>query len=305
MSAPVIDDTTRQRLTKRFGAEIRPWLDELPDVLGALAERWHVEWGLLIPRGSMSVVIRCAMPDGSRAVLKVSPDRGRLANEAAALDRWTTVHTPSVFAADESVGALLMEAIEPGTPLVDSLIYPDTETTADLLTSLGADSVPDPSYPVLADRVAYLFDSGASPYERHPELLELIPRELYERGRRLATRLAEGVPTSTLLHGDLTPSNILDGGARRGLVAIDPAPCLGDDVGFDAVDLLLWQAADIDAIEARATRLASAIDVDAGRLLDWCTAFAVMVALELAETAGDADSRVQAALTLAYQAPTG
>jgi streptomycin 6-kinase len=31
----------------------------------------------------------------------------------------------------------------------------------------------------------------------------------------------------------LTPSSILDGGAERGLVAIDPAPCLGDPA-FDA-----------------------------------------------------------------------
>ena len=124
MSVPIIDDAARQRLTKRFGSEIAPWLDELPDVLGALAGRWRVEWGSLIPRGSMSIVIRCAMPDGRPAVLKISPDRARLANEAAALGRWTTVHTPSVLAVDESVGALLIEAIAPGTPLVESLIYP-------------------------------------------------------------------------------------------------------------------------------------------------------------------------------------
>src|SRR5206468_6468534 len=133
---PILDDAVRQRLTARFGAEIASWLDELPDVLGALAERWQVEWGSLIPRGSMSVVIRCAMREGRSAVLKVSPDRPRLANEAAALARWTTVHTPSVLAFDESVGALLIEAIEPGTPLAESLIYPEMETAANLLTSL-------------------------------------------------------------------------------------------------------------------------------------------------------------------------
>src|SRR5438105_10857111 len=218
MSVPILDDAVRRRLTARFGAEIASWLDGLPDVLGALAERWHVEWGSLIPRGSMSVVIRCAMRDGRSAVLKVSPDRARLANEAAALARWTTLHTPSVLAVDESVGALLLEAIEPGTPLVESLMYPDLETAADLLTALHANGVPDPSYPSLSHRVAYLFDSGTNPYKRDPDLLELIPLELYERGRELATRLAESVPPTALLHGDLTPSNILDGGAQRGLV---------------------------------------------------------------------------------------
>ena len=304
MSVPIIDDAARQRLTKRFGSEIAPWLDELPDVLGALAERWRVEWGSLIPRGSMSIVIRCAMLDGRPAVLKISPDRSRLANEAAALGRWTTVHTPSVLAVDESVGALLIEAIEPGTALVGSHIYPDTETTADLLISLHANGVPDPSYPSLADRVAHLFRSGASPYERHPELMKLIPQELYERGRRLATELAKSVPPTALLHGDLTPSNVLDGGAQRGLVAIDPAPCLGDDVAFDAIDLLLWQADDVDTIAARAELLAPAIGAETGHLFEWCTAFAAMIALELAESPDASPDRVQTYLALAAQAPS-
>jgi hypothetical protein len=69
------------------------WFDELPAVLSALAERWQIEFGPLIPRGSMSVVIRYQLADGRPAVLKVSPDRTRVANEAAALDSWTTVQT--------------------------------------------------------------------------------------------------------------------------------------------------------------------------------------------------------------------
>jgi streptomycin 6-kinase len=251
----------------------------------------------------MSVVIRCRMPDGRPAVLKLSPDRVRLANEAEALDRWTTVHTPSVLAVDESVGALLIEAIEPGTPLIESLTYPDIESAADLLTSLHATGVPDPSYPPLARHVAYLFRSGTNPYKRHPELLEQIPLELYERGRRLATRLAEGVPPTALLHGDLTPSNILEGGAKRGLVAIDPAPCLGDDLAFEAIDLLLWQADDVDTIVARATLLAPAIGAETSHLIEWCAAFAAMAALELAESPNPSPVRIQAYLTLASKAP--
>ena len=88
-------------------------------------------------------------------------------------------------------------------------------------------------------------------------------------------------------------------------MAIDPAPCLGDDLAFDAIDLLLWQADDMDVIAARAEQLAPAIGVDANRLLDWCTAFAAMTALELAEAPDSSRERIQAALTLASQAPTG
>jgi streptomycin 6-kinase len=304
MHSPWIDDGVRRRLTARFGAVVDAWFDELPAVLSALAERWQVEFDSLITRGSMSVVIRCRMTDGRPAVLKVSPDRTRLANEAAALDKWTTVHTPSVLAVDESVGALLLEAIEPGTPLVESPTYPDMESVAELLTSLHETGAPDPSYPPLAQHVAYLFNSGTRPYQRRPELVDTVPPELYERGRQLATQLVEHVSPTALLHGDLTPNNILDGGNRRGLVAIDPVPCLGADLAFEAIDLLLWRADDADTIAARAEQLAPAIGVDTRRLLDWCTAFAGMVALELAEAPNTPRERIEAAVTLANLAPT-
>ena len=128
--------------------------------LGDLVARWEVECGALIQRGSMSVVIRCRAADGRPAVLKVGPERERFAHEAAALARWKTIHTPSVLAVDERVGALLIEAVEPGTPLTESAAYPRMESLIDLMTSLHGDGVPDPSYRPAAHRVAYLFDSG-------------------------------------------------------------------------------------------------------------------------------------------------
>ena len=300
-TVPGIDAGTRQRLTARFGNEVEVWFDALPGVLTALEDGWQFKLGSPIPRGSVSAVFRCRMADGRRAVLKASPDRARLAFEAAALDAWPTVHTPAVIALDEQLGALLIEAIEPGTPLVVSSIYPAAESVAELLTSLHESGVSNPSYPTVEQRVAYLFDSSAKLYERHPELTALIPLDLYERGRRLATRLAQQGSPIVLLHGDLTPSNILDGGAERGLVAIDPAPCLGD-AAFDAVDLLLWQADDQETIAARIERLAVATNMDAGRLVGWCVAFAGMSALELASQGNGAGAGMDALLELASQA---
>ena len=300
-SFPELDEELRLRLGRRFGSAIHAWFDALPAVLGDLADRWGLEWGTLIQRGSMSVVIRCRAADGRPAVLKVTPDRVRLAHEAAALAGWRTVHVPAVLAVDEHAGALLIEAVEPGTPLAESAAYPNMERLAALLRSLHESGVPDPSYRPVADRVAYLFDSGRKNYERKPELTALIPPALYERGRRLALRLAADTTPAVLLHGDLTPVNILDGGAERGLVAIDPAPCLGD-LAFDAIDLVLWRARDVDTVAARAEQLAPAIGADADRLLDWCAAFAGMAALEIAEAPGGAREPVEPFVTLASRA---
>jgi streptomycin 6-kinase len=297
-SIPELDDELRRRLGRRFGSAIDAWFDELPLVLTGLAGRWQIDYGSLIQRGSMSVVIRCRLADGRPAVLKVSPDQKRLAHEAAALARWKTVHVPSVLGVDESVGALLIEAIEPGTPLIEAAAYPCAESLIDLMTSLHADGIPDPSYRPVADHIAYLFDSGMKNYERRPELAEVISHELYERGRQLAMRLAEDDSAAVLLHGDLTPVNVLDGGAERGLVAIDPAPCLGDPA-FDAIDLVLWRADDVETIAARAEQLAPAIGADVGRLLDWCAAFAGMTALEMAEAADNSLGHVETFVALA------
>lgn len=299
-TVPGIDAGARRRLTARFGSEVEAWFRELPGMLTALAARWQFELGSPIPRGSMSAVFQCRTADGRRVVLKVSPDRARLAFEAAALDACHTVHTPAVVALDEQLGALLIEAIEPGTPLVVSSTYPAAESVAELLTSLHGSGVPDPSYPTVDQRVAHLFDSSVALYDRHPELTALVPPDLYARGRRHATGLARRDSPIVLLHGDLTPSNVLDGGARRGLVAIDPAPCLGD-AAFDAVDLILWQATDLDTIEARTERLAALTDVNADRYFGWCVAFAAMIALELGSQ-GTSPSRIEALLQLASQA---
>ena len=299
-SLPELDDELRLRLGRRFGSAIDGWFDALPAVLSDLAERWDIEWGTLIQRGSVSVVIRCRTADGRPAVLKASPARERVAHEAAALAGWKTTHVPAVLAVDEAVGALLIEAIEPGTPLDESAAYPGVESLAALLTSLHEGGVRDPRYLLLADRVSYLFDSGMKDYERRPDLADLIPHELYARERRLAMRLAADAVPTVLLHGDLTPVNILDGGAERGLVAIDPAPCFGDPA-FDAVDLLFWRADDVETIAARAERLAPAIGADAGRLLGWCVAFAGMVALEKA-AASAAGDQLESLVALASRA---
>jgi len=295
---PDLDDELRRRLGRRFGTAVESWLDELPPVLEGLAERWQVGFESLIQRGSISVVIRCRTAEGRPAVLKVSPERRRVLDEAAALGRWKTVHVPAVLAVDESVGALLIEAIEPGTSLAETMTYPCLKSLAALMTSLHADGVPGPSDRPVAEHIAYLYESGRRNYERRPDLAGLIPPELYERGRQLALRLAENPPAAVLLHGDLTPVNVLDGGGERGLVAIDPAPCIGDPA-FDAIDLVLWLAEDVETITARAERLAPAIGAEPRRLFKWCAAFAAMTALERAEASDNAHERVEPFIELA------
>ena len=286
----------RERLVRRYGTRVESWLDALPHLLASLAERWQLEFGSLIPLGHMSVVMNCRASDGTPCVMKVCPDRDRLASEAAALALWDTTHVPSVLDVDTDVGALLIEAIIPGTMFVDEPEFP-TPAVAELLTALHGRGRPDPIYRPVEDHVEYLFDASARHRSQRPELQEVVSPALLERGRRLALQLASERATPVLLHGDLTPVNVLDGGPERGLVAIDPAPCLGDPA-FDAVDLLFWRAENVDTIVSRAESLAPAMDAEPDRMLAWCAAFAGMLASELAGEPDSSEARIRTALEL-------
>ena len=303
MNVPEIDEATRQRLTARFGSEVEAWLLQLPSLLAAVADQWDLALGAPIPRGRTSVVVRCRLADGRRGVLKVSPDRGRLAFEASALGDWRSRQVPDVLAVDEYLGALLLEAIEPGEPLSESVAYPPIGAVGHLLHDLHASGIPRTFYPGVDHRVRQLFDNSLKLYSWHPYLREVVPVELYERGRALGLRLAQSTDTPmVLLHGDLTPNNIVDGGPDRGLVALDPCPCVGD-AAFDAVDLLLWNLNDQQTVHLRAEQLAATTGAQPARLLGWCTAFAAMVALELASESDGSSERVHALAELATRAP--
>ena len=288
----------RRRLGRRFGRAIDPWFDALPTVLGGLAERWELEWDTVIERGSMSVVVRCRTGDGRRAVLKVSPDHERIAAEASALASWSS--TPSVPACSVDERRSAPDRGRRARDAADLADDPSIESLAQLLRSLHGHGVPDPRYRPVADRIAHLFDSGRKNYGRRPDLAALVPAELYERGRRSAMRLAAAASAIALLHGDLTPVNVLDGG-DRGLVAIDPAPCVGDPA-FDTVDLIFWRSGDVETVALRAQELAPAVGAEPARVVDWCIAFAAMVALELAEAPAGSSAQIEHLLALASRA---
>ena len=65
---------------------------------------------------------------------------GALASQATAPDAWHTEHTPTILGFDEQIGALLIQAIEPGTPPDVSWVYPTADGIAELLNGRHADT---------------------------------------------------------------------------------------------------------------------------------------------------------------------
>ena len=118
----------------------------------------------------------------------------------------------------------------------------------------------------LADRVECIFEHWIERHARRGEAVtRAVPVDRLRRGHALARALVADGGVPVLLHGDLHPGNVLDGGAARGLVAIDPRPCVGE-AAFDAVDWVFWGMREPSGWRARSRELAPAPGVDPERV---------------------------------------
>jgi streptomycin 6-kinase len=245
----LVDELARTRLIRRFGQDVTTWIDGLPGLLASLSDRW----GLVVDQhapGGTSATFRCHRA-GVLVFLKLTPEIDIAISEYRALSAWSEVPSMvSVLETDLTLGALLLEAVEPGDPVRDFFL-------PQLLTDLHVQA---DGFMPLRERVDFIFgllrrrttsaSSGGDNVDRH---------------HRLAAELARHDVPGTLLHGDLHQNNVLDGG-ERGAIAIDPRPCFGDPAS-DAVDMVYAG----DDHDARIEALSGVVDGDRLRL--WCDAY--------------------------------
>ncbi|GLZ28345.1 aminoglycoside O-phosphotransferase [Lentzea sp. NBRC 105346] len=245
----LVDELARTRLIRRFGHDVTTWLDDdLPALLDRLAAEWHLDIGRHMPGGTSCTFL--ADRGGTPVVLKLTPEPDIATAEYRALRAWDAVDAMvGVLDADLPAGALLLEAIEPGTQPAEGLSLEVCRLLLEQLHVPAADG-----FPPLRDRVDFVFSL----------LRRKTGRDVGPYHRAAAELALDDVP-SVLLHGDLHLGNVLDGG-DRGPVAIDPRPCVGDPA-VDAVDMV-YAAEDHDArIEALSGH------VDGDRLRLWVDAF--------------------------------
>jgi streptomycin 6-kinase len=247
-----------------------------------------------VGRGNTSLVLRCRLADGRAGILKLTPNAEIAALEASALRAWAgSGRVPQVWGWDEALAALLLEAIPGERSVLDVGLPVDLGEVASLLEGLHRSGGAGAGFPSLADGIEFIFEHWI---ERHGGRGP-VPVERLRRGCDLARELDFDTRAPMLLHGDLHPANVLDGGRTRGLVAVDPRPCVGDPA-VDAVDWVFWAAEGPDAWNRRSRELALALGLDPERLWAWCRAFAAMLAASRAAH-GAAASEIAALLALA------
>jgi streptomycin 6-kinase len=280
------------KLVHRFGPSVATWVAAVPDLVDQIAARWALGMGEPINDGASSITLHCLRADGRPAVLKLSPDRPFLTEQTAVL-RWTASsgRVPDVLAADSADGAVLLAEIRPGT-CVDELPEPPTPAAfGALLADLHGVPLPPPDLlgRDLRQRVEEFLRRALRRLDE-PVLAAQLHKSDFERALGELDHLLATASTTVLLHGDLHPGNVLDGGPERGLVAIDPKSCLGDPC-FDAVDHVVAGAGlgadgSGDGIGFRLTALAAERDLDADRLHAWCRLVAAVTAIPLLRQGG-------------------
>ncbi|WP_433265194.1 aminoglycoside phosphotransferase family protein [Actinosynnema sp. CS-041913] len=257
------------RLAMRFGPDVAAWCADLPALAARLADRWDLTLGEPYDGGASSLAIRCTTADGRPAVLKLTPDVPFLASQVDMLRSLApSGRVPEVLAHDAD--AVVLEAVVPGTEATAS-----PEQWAGLMTALHSVKPPASLERTLRGRMEEAFARIGRRLDE-PKIAARLSRATWDRTIARCSRLLDTQTTTVLLHGDLHPGNVLDGG-ERGLVAIDPKTCVGDPC-FDAFDYVV-DAAGKEGIAVRCAEVASAAGLDPDRLFEWSRVNAPMAVI--------------------------
>lgn len=265
------------------------WVSGLPSLIAELEERWSLETGEPFPDLSFGWVAPARRADGSRAVLKLAfPADEEFVTGVEALKTFDGRGAVRVLDHDLEKGAVLLERLEPGTPL--AWLSDDEEATrimAGVMKKLWRPAPSKHPFPTVHERTRALarlrerFAGGTGP----------VPAPLVEEAEALFENL---IPTQeappVLLHGDLHHANVLSS-RRAAWLAIDPKGVVGEPA-FEVGAMLhnpvgLLERPDPAGLLKRRVRILSEeLGLDHDRVRGWGVAQAVLAACWSLEDTG-------------------
>lgn len=209
------------------------WLTHLPVTLSHLRQQWSLDVGSPFDgnEGSCAWVAPVRLKDGEAAVLKLGMPHMEAEHEIAGLRFWHGNPTVHLLAADDDLGAMLLEPCVPGSYLRE---LPESEQDviiAGLLRRLWRVPLPPHPFRSLSVMLEY-WSREVLRYQDHWSDAGLV-----REGLRLFTALCDSSPASVLLATDAHAGNVLRAD-REPWLLIDPKPFLGDPA-YDATQHLL------------------------------------------------------------------
>ena len=238
-----------------------------------------VEWNVTLDeiRETPTSLIGFGVRGGMRVVLKISKQDGDESHSGEVLKAYGGEGAVRVY--ESETGAVLLERLEPGEPLV-SLVKNgrDDEATnilAEVIMKLANHEAPI-GCPTVTDW-GRAFDRYLQSEDKQ------IPREIVAEAREMYDELASSQRQTMLLHGDLQHYNILFDN-RRGWVAIDPKGVIGElEYELSAALRNPIELPDVfanpDTINRRLETLTIALNLDHDRTLRWSYAQSILSAI--------------------------
>jgi streptomycin 6-kinase len=238
------------------------WLDRLPDVLHKLEREWSLTLGAAFEDASCGWVGPVVRADGTFAVLKACMPHLEGKHEIQGLRFWNGSPTVRILAADDELGAMLLERCLPGTTLGALPEFEQDVVIAGLLRRLWR-SPPDPHpFDSLSSMTGHWSDETLADIERWPDA------GLVREGLRLLNELSHTAPVDVLLATDLHAGNVLRS-EREPWLVIDPKPFVGDPA-YDATQHLFNSRARLRSDpDGTIGRIADLLGVDPERVRLW------------------------------------
>src|SRR5579859_2414687 len=200
------------------------WLEQLPERIKRFEQLWSIQVEAPFPSLSYNYVAPARRADGSRAVLKLGVPNRELNTEIEALRLYDGRGIARVLEAEPTEGALLLERLTPGTPLM-AVVDDDaaTEIAGQVMRQLWRPLPPNHPFPSVAQwagglaRLRSGYDGSTGP----------LPADLVARAEAVFRGLLDSSTEPVLLHGDLHHQNIL-AAQRAPWLALDPKGVAGE-----------------------------------------------------------------------------
>jgi streptomycin 6-kinase len=223
--------TFTKTFTDLYGNQGKLWLEQLPQTIATLEQRWHIHVEKHFSNLSFNFVAPAVREDGTNVVLKLGfPEE--LTLEANALRAYNGDGSVRLLEHEPKLEALLLERLEPGVSLWEVQDnQANTRITATLLKRLWRKVSNLQDFRTLDSYSQELTQA----YVKHKNDKAFRYLPLLDKAVHLYQELRGG--EQVLLHADLHHDNILTA-ARQPYLAIDPKGIIGEK-GFDVGTYLI------------------------------------------------------------------
>lgn len=291
-----------RRIQDTFGDNGDAWLEKFPQTLIGYAQNWNLDILPHIEHLSYNFVAPVRREDRGEAILKLGVPNHEITSEIAALRIYDGRGAARLLEADANGGAMLLEYVRPGVPLLE--VSDDdkaTEVAALTMQKLWRPISNIPGLISIEDwsmgfkRLRQHYQGGTGPF----------PKRLVEQAESLFPELIKSTEKTVLLHGDLHHWNILSA-RRQPWLAIDPKGILGDP----AFEVAAWMKNPITILNdwpnlekvlaRRLDQFSEILGFERERLLKWSLAQTVLSAwwnVEGNEKSMEMDMRVSHVLS--------